>query len=110
MAHDSDGAHWNDGINYVLQHNKKCLVLISAYYLTTNYLQELQTAMNYFKNSGQLNNPNLYFVLASYGRAQTPNTPGSETTGFFADENGSNGTNTLKAGFVWLKRFRNTGN
>jgi hypothetical protein len=96
------GIALNNGINAVLNAHKRCYLLWPPHNPSISYLADVQNSINYVAQSGQLGNPNLYIVLAVYGRG---------TSGVsFLDPNNPTSTsnpNTLACVVNWLQQFRN---
>lgn len=91
---------FNEGINYTLNRGKKCYVLLSGRSDGSHdYRGDIEAAMGYFVQSGQLNNPNLYFVVASYDRTTTE-------VGFVTGDHGSGSQHSITAAVNWLKAYR----
>jgi len=89
----------NQGINYVLNAGKKVYLLLPPsgnWAQDGNYRDAVYGAVtNYFSQSGQLANPNLYIVLAVYRR--DPNASPPTGVGFLSPDDGMAGNDILDA-------------
>jgi hypothetical protein len=106
------------GVQDVLNKGLKCYLLLPATGTETNYLLAVQNTIAYFNATGELNNPNLYIVLADYNRPYPPNSsipaypnPYSPTTcPFFLNVDNptdtTQDTNTFAAALAWLNGIR----
>lgn len=88
----------NEGIIYSLAQGKRCYLLWPPRIGSTNYQADIQTAINFVAQSGQLTNPNLYIVLGVYDRALTGVS--------FINPNNLGDPNTVVAAVDWLRAYR----
>ena len=98
------GVMWHQNFNAGIAHaigtkGKKCYLLLPPKAGSTNYLADVKAAMAYFAQSGYLNHPNLYIVLAAYVRGDTK-------TGFLTGDNALGYQHSVKAAVEWLKEYR----
>jgi hypothetical protein len=86
---------FNDGIKHCLSLGKHCYLLLPPKNdRTTDYVEDIKSAMRYFVHSGELYNRNLFVVLAVYGRELSK-------VGYFEPK----GNNVYEA-LTWLKSYR----
>jgi len=96
---DSIDPSWKlrEGCLYILSVHKKCYLLMPPNDKTHDYLGDVQKAIAYFAQSGGLlNDPNVFVVLATYGR---PNATHYLSTN-------SRDRNSIEAIAGWLKTYR----
>ncbi|MCX6793769.1 MAG: hypothetical protein NTY06_01555 [Candidatus Gottesmanbacteria bacterium] len=86
------------GCKHILNLGKKCYLLMPPSRTTTDYLSDIQKATNYFANAGLLNNPNVYFVVAVYVRAD------NDKIHFLSTD--PNDRNSIESVVKWLNIYR----
>jgi len=92
------------GLTACLNSGKKCYLLLAPNWSPpgTTYDQDAEDAVEYLRNEGiPLTNPNLFVVLAVYGRAETH-------VGFMTGENNTGFNNSVWAAALKLQNYRNS--
>jgi hypothetical protein len=84
------------GCAHILSLNKKCYLLMPPQPYAGNYLGGIQWMTAYFAQNGLLDNPNVYFVLATYVR---PNAQHYLSTG-------SADPDSIEVAVQWLRDYR----
>jgi hypothetical protein len=85
------------GCSYILSLHKKCYLLMPPKRGTLDYVGNIEQAIAYFgKTKALLTNPNVYIVLAVYGRPNTVH---------YISTSGSD-RDSIEAAVAWLKAYR----
>jgi len=109
-AASTSNINLNQGVVTVLQSAKKVYLLMAPsgdwnQGISSSYASDVSAFVSqYLSLSGQLHNPNLYIVLAAYGRGTNP--PGTPNgVGFLTPDDGISG-NSILAALSSLKSYR----
>ena len=89
---------YNAGIQYALSQGKQ-VYLLMAPRAGGSYVTDLKASMAYFEECGFYDHPNLFFVLAVYGRRQTG-------VGFLKADHGDPEANSLASALTYMKSYR----
>lgn len=93
--------NFNQGIQDILTSGRKAYMLLPPV-AGDDYLADMQSGVTqYLANGSQLGNPNLFIVLAIYGRPQSG-------VGFLQPEPGASSGNSVLAVRNWLYGYRST--
>ncbi|MBV8371252.1 MAG: RICIN domain-containing protein [Candidatus Eremiobacteraeota bacterium] len=96
------GQYFNQGIQDILSSGRRAYMLLPPVAAGGDYLSDMQSGVTqYLASSSQFGNPNLFIVLAIYGRPQSG-------VGFLQPEPGASSGNSVLAVRNWLYSYRST--